>query len=119
MRTIRTLALLPVVAVLLWLAFVTIPGNKCEQAAQMLNLNYSFSPAAVCAFLFWLIVSLMAICFLYATWGLACGYSKKAWNDYESSQNEALRQGAIKECKRQGIDPPAFLYKDNSKTKGK
>ena len=72
-----------------------------------------------CAFLFWLIVSLMAICFLYAAWGLACGYSQKAWNDYESSQNEALRQGAIKECKRQGIDPPAFLYKDNSKTKGK
>lgn len=48
MRTIRTLALLPVVAILLWLAFVTIPGNKCEQAAQMLNLNYSFSPAAGC-----------------------------------------------------------------------
>jgi hypothetical protein len=71
-----------------------------------------------CAFLFWLIVALMAIWFLYAAWGLACGYSPKAWSNYESSQNEALRQGAISECKRQGIDPPAFLYKDNSKTKG-
>lgn len=48
MRNLRTLALLPIVAILLWFAFVVIPSNKCEQAARMMNVNYSFSPVTGC-----------------------------------------------------------------------
>lgn len=61
------------------------------------------------AFLFWLSVVMTFLCFVYAVWGLICGYSLKAWNSYERSQAEATRQGAIAECKRQGIPPPHYL----------
>jgi len=48
MKSMRTLILLPVVAVILWLGLVILPGQRCEQAAQMLNVNYSFSPVNGC-----------------------------------------------------------------------
>jgi hypothetical protein len=36
---------------------------------------------------FWVLVAIIAACFLYAAWGLACGYSKGAWEKYEKRTN--------------------------------
>lgn len=40
--------MLLVVLALVWMAFVTLPGQQCEQAASQMGLNYSFSPVSGC-----------------------------------------------------------------------
>lgn len=65
--------------------------------------------SAYLAFLFWACVVMTVISFMYAAWGLICGYSLKAWQSYERSQAEADRQNAVNECQRRGIAPPHYL----------
>ena len=51
----------------------------------------------------------LVICLFYAIWGLSCGYNKNAWNAYAKRTDEDIRKGAAVACKKQGIDPPAWL----------
>ena len=67
----------------------------------------------MCMFFFWLLIAFIAVCLFYAVWGLACGYSQKVWDSYAKSVDEANRQGAIKACREQGIEPPAWLNTPN------
>jgi hypothetical protein len=63
----------------------------------------------MCMIFFWILIALIAICLLYAVWGLACGYGQKAWDNYAKGADKANREGAIKACREQGLEPPAWL----------
>lgn len=63
----------------------------------------------MCDFVFWTLIALISVCLFYAVWGLACGYSQKAWDNYARSVDEANRKDAIKACRESGLEPPAWL----------
>lgn len=65
--------------------------------------------STMCMIFFWLLIAFIAICFFYAIWGLACGYSQKAWDSYTKNVDKQTREGAIKACREQGIEPPVWL----------
>lgn len=65
--------------------------------------------APVCMAVFWLVVILIAACLFYAVWGLACGHSRTAWDTYAAAVDRQTRANAVRECERQGIEPPSWL----------
>jgi hypothetical protein len=63
----------------------------------------------ICVIFFWILIAFVVICLFYAVCGLICGYSQKSWNSYAESVDKADREGAIKACRDQGVEPPVWL----------
>ena len=60
--------------------------------------------------LFWVCIVIVAVCVFYGVWGLWVGYNPNAWKRHAIAHQEATKAGAIRECKRLGLDPPSFLF---------
>jgi len=58
---------------------------------------------------FWITIVVIAVCFFYGIWGLACGYSQTAWDRYSKMVDDEIRKQAKQACIDEGIEPPAWL----------
>ena len=58
---------------------------------------------------FWILVTLISVYLFYAAWGSFVGNNETAWDDYSESVDKSTREGAKKECRKQGVEPPAWL----------
>lgn len=63
----------------------------------------------MCMIFFWILIAIISVYLFYAVWGLACGYSQKAWGNYAESVDKTNREGAIKACREHGVEPPEWL----------
>lgn len=57
---------------------------------------------AICA-----VLSIISL--LFSVWGLICGYSRSAWGQYDRRTAEVERKAAVRECRRQGYEPPDWM----------
>jgi len=65
--------------------------------------------SSVCTVLSWMTIACIAVHLYCAVWGLAYGYSQKAWNAYVRKSEESTKKLVERACREQGLEPPAWL----------